>query len=121
MTTREKCRWCGNPLEIPEDRYCSARCEHASIVNYLFNERFESRLSGEKWPRFCAEIPPELATILDEAQRKSLGVNTSARSRASMVRAGLQMYLEAISPAPEPAINTTAEEIVEVPALETGR
>ena len=78
----------------------------------------------EKWPRFSAEVPPELAALLDEAQRKSLGASydgylkrpTNA-TRANMVRAGLRLYLERVDPEPEPAIDSTAVEIIDVKGL----
>lgn len=76
----------------------------------------------EKWPRFAAEIPPELAEELDRAQRISLGVNYSARNatRANMVRAGLRLYLEAVMPErPEP-IEGSAIEIIDLPSLPSG-
>lgn len=71
----------------------------------------------EKWPRYCALIPPELAEEIDAAHRKSLGVNADAASRAGVVRAGLRMYLEATDPEREAAIEGTAVEVVDRPAL----
>lgn len=69
----------------------------------------------EKWPRYAAEIPPELAALIDEAQRVSLGVNYSPANatRANVVRAGLRLYLEAKLPEPPAAVEGTAEEIVD--------
>lgn len=80
---------------------------------------------GEVWPRFTAEIPPELAEALVEAQRKSLGVNWdgySGRPRnatnANLVRAGLRLYLNTVDPEPGEAIEGTAVEMVDLPAIE---
>lgn len=78
----------------------------------------------EKWVRFQAEVPPELAEALKEAQRKSLGVNydgylknpTNA-TRAAMVRAGLRLYLNKVDPEAEPAIDVEAVEIVDLKEL----
>lgn len=78
----------------------------------------------ETWPRFAAEVPPELAAALERAQCKSLGANwdgylarpTNA-TRASMVRAGLRLYLNKVDPEPEPAIESTAVEITDVRQL----
>lgn len=80
------------------------------------------KVYGERWPRFTAEVPPELAEAIDEAQRKSLGVNASPANatRANAVRAGLRLYLNAVDPEPEAAIEGTAIEIVDLPALEDG-
>lgn len=75
----------------------------------------------EKWPRFAAEIPPELAELLDAAQRKSMGVNSHGATRAGMVRAGLRLYLNTVMPEPEQAVEGTAEDITDVLALEEGR
>jgi hypothetical protein len=72
----------------------------------------------EKWPRYCAEIPPELAEELDAAQRESLGVNQSGATRAGVVRAGLRMYLNATAPEREAAIEGTAVDITDEPQAE---
>lgn len=73
----------------------------------------------EKWPRFAAEIPPELADELDHAQRLSLGVNYSPKNatRANMVRAGLRLYLNTTMPEQPPPVESTAVEIIDLPAL----
>lgn len=73
----------------------------------------------EAWPRFTAEVPPELAEELDRAQRKSLGLDATPRNatRANMVRAGLRLYLNAVAPEPDAAIDSTAVELVDLPAL----
>lgn len=65
----------------------------------------------EKWPRFCAEVPPELAEQLDAAHKKALGINRSAFSRAGIVRTALHLYLEQIDPLPEDALEGTATEV----------
>lgn len=64
---------------------------------------------GETWPRYSAEVPPELDVALREAQRKSLGVNydgyqkrPTTATRANLVRAGLRLYLRLKDPMPEP-------------------
>lgn len=68
---------------------------------------------NEKWPRYGAQVPPELAEQLDAAQRKSLGVNAvpSNTTRSALVRAALRMYLNATDPEREAAIDSTAVEI----------
>lgn len=75
----------------------------------------------EKWVRYAADVPPELAELLARAHRKSLGVNASGRNlaRANLVRAALRMYLNAVDPEPDPddTIDGTAEAIVELAAL----
>jgi hypothetical protein len=75
----------------------------------------------EKWPRFCAEIPPELAELLDRAQRKSLGVNatSSNATRANLVRSALRLYLNTVDPETDPddTIEGSATDIIDLPAL----
>lgn len=85
------------------------------------------KVPGEKWPRFSAEVPPELAEALKKAQRKSLGndydgYRKSPRNatRGNLVRAGLRMYLNKVDPEPEPAIPGTAVEIVDLVRLPAG-
>lgn len=75
---------------------------------------------GEKWPRFSVEVPPELAEMLDAAQRKSLGVNQDSATRPNLVRSGLRLYLNTVEPEPEAAIEGTATEIIDVPLLGPG-
>jgi hypothetical protein len=88
------------------------------------------RRVGERWPRFCADIPPALADALIAAQRASLGVNydgwrthpTNA-TKANLVTSALRLYLNTTSPEPEPAIDSTAVEIdiiIDRPQLEKG-
>lgn len=62
---------------------------------------------GEKWPKFGAEIPPELAEELDAR----IGTFNGPGNRAAMVRAGLRLYLEAAVPEAEAAIEGTAIEV----------
>ena len=66
-----------------------------------------TKLPDERWPRFTVEVPPELAVLLDTVQKRALGVNRSAASRAGIVRAGLILFLEATANPPEPAIDAT--------------
>lgn len=68
---------------------------------------------GEKWPRFSGEVPPELAAELD----KRIGKFNGPRSRADMVQSGLRLYLNAVSPEDPPPIETTATDIIDLPAL----
>lgn len=74
-----------------------------------------AKAPGEAWPRFAAEVPPELAEALDDAQRKSLGVNATPTNatRANMVRAALRLYLDQADPEAPWAIEADAEEIVD--------
>lgn len=132
-----KCAWCGAPLDgqvhtgLPvhdmdhyapgeldpdDDRYCSAKCIEKRI-DELFHRRKRWLSTGqEKWPRFTAEVPPELALLLDNVQRRHMGVNASSASRSGMVRAGLRLYLHEVAFVEEPAIEATADP--EPPALE---
>lgn len=130
-----KCSWCGKPLsgQVPTglpaydgdssyfpdtDRYCSAKCIYKR-VEQLFHRRKRivrtgpnlGEIEDEKWPRFTAEIPPELAQLLEDVHKRRLGVNAAHATRAGLVRAGLRLYLETYAEAREPAIDTTAEEI----------
>lgn len=80
----------------------------------------------EKWVRFAAEIPPELAELLKQAQRQSLGVNwdgymdrpTNA-SRSNLVRSALRMYLNRIMPEdnPDDTIDGTATDMDLLPVV----
>lgn len=72
---------------------------------------------GEVWPRFVAEIPPELAEEIDAVMKKVAGVNQSAAVRSNAVRAGLRLWLEHHSPAPQEAIEGTAD-VIDGTALE---
>jgi hypothetical protein len=90
-----------------------------------YNERDQSWLRRkhpleDKWPRFTAEVPPELAEALDLAQRKSLGVNATSQNatRANMVRAALRLYLNTVDPLPDEAIEGTAVEIFDLSQIE---
>lgn len=84
---------------------------------------------GEKWPRFTAEIAPELVPLLVAAQRKSMGVNwdgyktrpTNA-TRANLVASALRLYLNTVDPEPtsEPFIEGTATDIIDLPLLPRG-
>lgn len=102
------------------DRYCSKRCL-AERVKSLFDRRkllvqtgevFAGIAIGEpeKWPRFTAEVPPEMAALLDGIHRRRLGVDASSASRAGIVRAGLRLYLETYGEVQEPAIDGEVEE-----------
>lgn len=73
----------------------------------------------EKWPRFTAEVPTELAEEIDRVQKKSLGVNYSSASRAGAVRAALRLWLNFIDPPPEPreTVDSTAVDITDLPVL----
>jgi len=68
----------------------------------------------EQWPRFAAEIPPELAAEIDALRPTVIAPNSL--TRAQVVRAGLRLWLNHHAPEPpppEPAIESTAVEIVE--------
>lgn len=92
---------------------------------YATAERGELRVLDmpldEKWPRFCAEVPPELAELLDRAHRKSLGVNASSSTatRANLVRSALRLYLNTLDPETDPddTIEGSARDIIDPPAL----
>lgn len=126
-----KCCYCGEDLgggyiegipawdheilsrEDADARYCSAECLRKR-VGELF---IRTKLPDERWPRFTVEVPPELAVLLDAVQRRALGVNLSAASRAGIARAGLILFLEATANPPVPAIDATAEVEADVPEL----
>lgn len=126
-----KCCYCPNDLDggyieaIPawdhqilwreeaETRYCSAECLRKRVAELFFR----TKLPDERWPRFTVEVPPELAALLDAVQKRALGVNRSAASRAGIARAGLILYLEATANPPVPAIDATAEVEADVPEL----
>lgn len=111
------CPWCNKALGDQHIfGYCSEKCAREARAD-MFNR---TKMPGEKWPRFAAEIPPEIAEMIDAASKKNLGVNVSAFSRANVVRSALRMYLDAADPLPEPAIDATAEDDVSVLTLEPG-
>jgi hypothetical protein len=72
----------------------------------------------ERWPRFAADVPPELAAELDEHARR-FRMQHGRLSRASMVRAALRLYLNTVEPAANAPIEGTAIEVpdVELPEL----
>ena len=79
---------------------------------------------GEKFVRYAAEVPPELDELLMAAQRKSMGVNwdgfkahPKTATRANLVTSALRLYLNTVDPEPEPAIEGTASDILDVPLL----
>jgi len=114
---RTTCLWCSSELGAIVGDYCSSGCLQAERRE-LFNR---PRRLREKWPRFSAEVPPELAVMLDEAQKRSLGINWRQGSRAGLVRSALLMYLDAAAPMPDPAIEGEIVEVVERPALGVGQ
>lgn len=137
MTDYEnECAWCGNALDgsyvesIPAfsflsaaNRYCSAVCLTARR-DELFHR---AKHHAEKWPRFSAEVPPELEAMLMEAQRRSLGVNydgwkdrPTIATRANIVRAALRLYLNKTMPVAEPSVQATASDVIDVLALGPG-
>ena len=76
---------------------------------------------NEKWPRLTTEVPPEIAEELDRIgklvnRRHGLG---SVPKRASIVRHALLEWMEKYDPEPGPAIEATAEEIIERLELES--
>lgn len=73
---------------------------------------------GEKWVRFSAEIPPEIAAEIDANLLTAARPNTL--SRADAVRSGLRLWLNHHSPEPEEAVESTGVEIVDLPALGSG-
>jgi hypothetical protein len=99
--------------EEADTRYCSAECLRKRVAELFFRTKFPD----ERWPRFTVEVPPELAALLDTVQKRALGVNLSAASRAGIARAGLILYLEATANPPLPAIDATAEVEADVPEL----
>jgi broad specificity phosphatase PhoE len=119
MAMRE-CDWCGAELGglylsgLPVSNwwlydpdmgyYCSARCFTERRAD-LFRRDKQGR---EKWVRYSADIPPELAAMIDAAAKKSLGVNVSAFSHANVVRAALRLYLDKYAPVADPSIDATA-------------
>lgn len=83
---------------------------------------------GEKFVRYAAEVPPELDELLLAAQRTSMGVNwdgykanPKSATRANLVTSALRLYLNTVDPEPEPPIESTATDILDVPLLPPGR
>lgn len=67
---------------------------------------------GEKWPRFCAEVPPELADELDaHIKRLRLQHGRATGNRAQVVRAALRLYLNSEVPERPPSIDSEAVEL----------
>lgn len=105
-----------HPVEADElaVRYCSAACVTARRRE-LFHRRKAPR--EKKWTRWTAEVPPELAAMLEAAAKHSLGVNRASYSRANVVRAALGMYLDAHAPIAEAPVDATASDVIDLPAL----
>lgn len=89
------------------------------------------RNGHEKFITFSAEVPPEIADLLMETQRKSLGVNWDGYSgrpinatRANLVRAALHLWLETLDPeksdSAEGAIDASATDLPVWLCLEAG-
>lgn len=129
---RQRCFWCrGRGCER-----CDGTGELISTRNeawhrkkhFLGRDRPGANKDGyEKWPRFTAEIPPELVPLLEAAQRKSLGINWDgymdrprSATRSNMVQAALRMYLETIDPEGDLPIDATAVELEEDDIKELG-
>lgn len=75
--------------------------------------------TDEKWPRFCGEVPPEIAALLDvEIDRVRL--MHGRFTRADAVRSGLRMWLNHHNPERNPGdtIEGTASDIIDLPALQ---
>lgn len=129
---RRRCVMCGGRGRNPENEPCET-CRGLGWVfmsrlaawsrrkEFIGREHPGANKDGyEKWPRFTAEVPPELVPLLEEAQRKSLGINWDGNldrprtaTRANLVTAALRMYLEALDPEEALPIDVTAEEIEE--------
>jgi hypothetical protein len=99
--------------EDADARYCSTEC----LSKRVGELSIRTKLPDERWPRFTVEVPPELAALLDTVQKRALGANRSAASRAGIVRDGLILFLEATANPPQPAIDATAEVEADVPEL----
>ena len=72
-----------------------------------------NKAPGEKWPRFCGEIPPELAEEID----RQIRLVSSSFTRADAVRSALRLWLNAHDPEQPPAIDVEAVEMTDLPAL----
>lgn len=71
---------------------------------------------NEKWARFAAEVPPELAQALDRVQRRIAGIHRESCTRSGLVRFALLEWLEKYDGAPviEPeSVEGDAEEMPE--------
>lgn len=108
----QPCHWCsGTGEEIMSRAEMWARDRE-----YIGLKHPRADSNGyEKWPRFVAMIPPELAEELDRVHKKRLGVNVSSFSRAGLVRSALREYLDRHSPERPPAIDVTSEEVIDPP------
>lgn len=95
-------------------RYCSSKCATARRDTMFHRTKVSGR---EKWVRYQVEIPPELAAMLDETIKAQLGVNVSSFSRANVTRRALRALLNEVAPIPEPPIDSTASDVIDLPAL----
>lgn len=75
----------------------------------------------EKWSRYATEIPPEFDALLAEAHkiqsRPHVGVKNT---KANIVRIALFEFLERHLPEEAPPIESTADDVVVLPALPVG-
>lgn len=121
MARRERCRWCSRPLGLIVGDYCSADCLQRERADLFHRDKTAWEIAHDvRWPRYCAEIPPEIAAMLDAAQARSMGVNRLSATRAGMVRAALVMYANALAPMPEPAVEGSGEFVEEPLVLAAG-
>src|SRR3954465_15821283 len=109
---RRRCAMCGGRGRTREGQ----SCETCGGVGWVFVSRWaawvrrkefigrehpDATKDGyEKWPRFVAEVPPEFVPLLEEAQRKSLGINWDGyldrprnATHSNIVLAALRLYL----------------------------
>lgn len=72
------------------------------------------REPGERWPRLCVEVPPEIAVELERIYKDSLGVNRSSATKAGILRAALLVYLEKERPEGPKSVEGEAIEVEEI-------
>lgn len=86
------------------------------VFGYLSrdNSWLRRRRPREKWPRWQAEIPPEMSVELDAR----IGKQNGPRSRADIVNAALRIYLEIVDPEGPEVVEAHA---IELPVLKAGR
>jgi hypothetical protein len=109
----DRCPKCGGYHSLHEHRRLDSWTREKHYLG-LDHPAADKNTGNEKWPRFCSEIPPELAAELDTAiKRVSLSY-----TRAAAVRSALRLWLEHNSPELDPAIDGTAEEIINLPTIE---
>lgn len=141
ITIHGRCWSCVNGIDASTNEPCE-KCGGSGIVPVSRNDAFSRRkqyvgmshpagdknTGWEKWTRMCTEVPPEVAQALDEAQRKSLGVNwdgykkrPTTATHANLLRAALLKYLNSVDDEAEYVEAEAMEDHNERGALDPGQ